>query len=286
MTFTIDLHSHSTASDGSLPPAEVAALAKDAGLRAWALTDHDNVDGQAEAAAAAARLGVEYVPGLEISAEFPRPGSMHILGYYIDHTDPEFLTMLEELKQNRRNRNPRIVARLQELGLDITMEEVQAKAGGPGAQVGRPHFAAALIEKGHAATTQEAFDMYLARGRPGYAEKRRLTPRESIELIHRAGGLAVLAHPFTLGRDEVELRRLIRQMRGWGLDGLEVHYPRHTPEQTALYLALADEFELAITGGSDFHGAAKPDIRLGSGYNNNLSLDYGLVEGLKARLRQ
>jgi len=284
MTSEIDLHSHSTASDGSLPPAEVAKLAHKTGLRAWALTDHDNVAGLAEAAEAAKGLGVEFIPGVELSAEFPRPGSMHMLGYFVDYNDEKFRDTLEELKQHRRNRNPRIVTKLQELGMDITMEEVQAKAGGPDAQVGRPHFAAVLIEKGYATTTQEVFDKYLARGRPGYAEKRRLTPKESIDLIHAAGGLAVLAHPFSLERDEPQLRQLIAELTEAGLDGLEVHYSKHDQEETRLYLDLAQEFDLAVTGGSDFHGGSKPDIQLGHGKDGNLDLGYELVEGLKARL--
>ena len=284
MTSEIDLHSHSTASDGSLPPTQVAALAALTGLKAWALTDHDNVDGLAEADKAAQQLGVEFVPGVELSAEYPRPGSMHMLGYFVDYNDDSFCKTLEELKQHRRNRNPRIIAKLQELGMNITMEEVQEKAGGPEAQVGRPHFAAVLIEKGYAETTQEVFDKYLARGRPGYAEKRRLTPKESIDLIHSAGGLAVLAHPFSLDREEAQLKELVAELDDHDLDGIEVYYSKHDQEETQLYLDLAAEFDLAVTGGSDFHGASKPDIELGHGKDGNLDLGYDLLERLKARL--
>ena len=284
MTSQIDLHSHSTASDGSLPPAQVAALAALTGLKAWALTDHDNVDGLAEADKAAQQLGVEFVPGVELSAEYPRPGSMHMLGYFVDYNDDSFCKTLEELKQHRRNRNPRIIAKLQELGMNITMEEVQEKAGGPEAQVGRPHFAAVLIEKGYATSTQEVFDKYLARGRPGYAEKRRLTPKESIDLIHSAGGLAVLAHPFSLDREEAQLKELVAELDDHDLDGIEVYYSKHDPQETQLYLDLAAEFDLAVTGGSDFHGGSKPDIELGHGKDGNLDLGYDLLEALKARL--
>lgn len=287
MRSQIDMHTHSIASDGTFTPAKVAQKVQEAGLKAWALTDHDNVNGIAEAAMASDELGLEFVPGIEISAEFPRPGWMHVLGYFVDYEDAEFLKALEDLQESRRDRNPRIIAKLNELGLAITMEEVQEEAGGPGAQVGRPHFAAVMVAKGLVSSTQEAFDNYLAKGKPAYAEKRRLSAKESVELILSAGGIPVLAHPFSLMKDDGEpLAQVLKELEGYGLMGVEAHYPLHDPEFTQRLLDLAQELDLIVTGGSDFHGATKPEIQLGSGREDNLVLEYGLLDGLKLKRPQ
>jgi predicted metal-dependent phosphoesterase TrpH len=191
----IDLHTHSSYSDGSLSPRQLVQLAKKQRLRAIALTDHDTVAGVEEALAAGKEFGVEVVPGVEISAQYP-PGTMHILGYYIHASNPELLGALKKLQQARAARNPKIIERLQALGLEITINEVLDLSAG---QVGRPHIARALVNKGYVSSIDEAFSRYLKKGAVAYAEKFRFPPAEAIGIIRRAGGIAVLAHPFTLG---------------------------------------------------------------------------------------
>ncbi len=276
----IDLHAHTTASDGSLTPAELVGLAAGIGLKAVAVTDHDNVDGLPEALAKGREIGLEVVPGVEISAEY-KPGTMHILGYLVDPEAAGLGPRLNELQEARRNRTPKIVAKLRELGLDITVEDIQAAAGG--LQVGRPHFAKVLQDKGYAASFNEAFDKYLGKGAPAYVDKFRFSPAEAVGLIHEAGGLAVLAHPFTLRQDDpAELEEMIVGLKNDGLDGLEVYYSEHTPEMTRLYLELAARHGLLPTGGSDFHGDNKNGISLGRG-RGDLAVPYELLAALKRK---
>lgn len=259
---TADLHAHTTASDGSFTPTELVEAARALGLSHLAVTDHDTTAGVAEAAEAARAAGIRLVPGVELSAEGP-PGKCHLLGLGIDPGHAGLTRKLAELSEARRTRNARIARRLQELGIPLTLEEVVAVAP-PGANVGRPHFAQALIGKGVVATVAEAFSRYLAEGAPAYLPKDVLTPEEAIRLIHAAGGLAFLAHPglVRLGSDET-LRGRITALRALGLDGVEVFYPLHTPEQVQELGEIARDLNLLVTGGSDFHGTAKPDIPLG-----------------------
>lgn len=279
----IDLHVHSTASDGSYSPEEVVRLAAARGLRAISLTDHDTIDGVAEAAAAGEALGVEVIPGVEISARFPG-GSMHILGYFVDYHSGLLDARLAVLKKSRADRNPRIVAKLNALGAKITMEQVEKISGG--GQVGRPHIARALLEHGYVRDIQEAFDRYLRNGGPAHVSKFRFPPDEAINMIREAQGIPVLSHPFTLGLGSAyALKNLLQDQKKLGLAGLEVYYPEHTPEQEARYLKLARELDLLITGGSDFHGANKPEVDLGQ-CPCQKNLTYPLVEALKAWRRQ
>lgn len=257
----VDLHVHSTASDGSLSPREVVAEARAQGLRAFALTDHDTIDGLPEALAAGAEMGLEVIPGIEISADH-EPGSMHILGYFIDHRDPSLDAQLGILKQVRADRNPQIVAKLQKLGLAITMAEVEQMSGG--GQVGRPHIAQVLLQKGYVASFPEAFDRYIGNHGPAYVNKFRFAPKDAIAMIRAAGGVAGLAHPFSLEySSEGHLRLILTQLRDWGLSALEVYYPEHSPDRQETYARLARELGLLMTGGSDYHGAIKPEVRLG-----------------------
>lgn len=276
----IDLHTHTSYSDGSLSPRQLVQLAKERGLRAIAVTDHDTVAGVDEAVAAGEELGVEVVPGVEISAQY-QPGTMHILGYYLDATNAVLHKALKKLQQARAARNPQIIERLQALGLEITTSEVLDLSGG---QVGRPHIAKALVHRGYVTSIDEAFSRYLKKGAVAYVEKFRLSPEEAITVIRKAGGLAALAHPFTLKIDKPgELIRLVRELRGMGLEGVEVFYPDHSKEITVLYQDIADKLGLICTGGSDFHGNLKDRSHLG---NTGLGreLDYDLLEGLKERL--
>lgn len=279
----IDLHTHSTASDGSFPPAEVVRQAQAGGLTAMALTDHDTVDGLPEAVAAGERLGVEVIPGVEISAQFPG-GTMHILGLFVDYRNGLLDQRLAVLKQARIDRNPQIIAKLNALGIPITMEQVNKISGG--GQVGRPHIARALMEMGAIRNLQEAFDKYLGWHKPAYVSKFRFSPDQALAMIREAKGVPVLAHPFTLGLGSAyALKNLLMELKGLGLAGLEAFYSEHTREQIALYLKLAQELDLLITGGSDYHGLNKPEISLGSMPCQD-RLTYPLVEALKAWRRR
>jgi len=279
----VDLHTHSTASDGTLGPADLVRLAWERGLQAVALTDHDTIDGLAEAVAAGAELGIEVIPGVEISARHPG-GSMHILGYFLDYQNARLSERLAVLKQARKDRNPQILAKLNALGIPLTMEQVERFSGG--GQIGRPHIARALFEAGYVRSLQEAFDLYLGNQGKAYVSKFRFPPEEALGMIRDAKGVPVLAHPFTLGlEDPALLREKLMSLKALGLAGVEVYYPEHSPEQEALCLSLARELGLLISGGSDFHGENKPEVELGR-IPCQSKLTYGLVEALKAWQQQ
>jgi predicted metal-dependent phosphoesterase TrpH len=242
----VDLHMHSTASDGSLPASEVVEAAARVGLAAIALTDHDTLAAVPEARKAGERLGVRVVPGVELSAH--DDGEVHLLGLHIARLD-QIEERLAGFREARRTRAQRIVQRLNELGLPVTMEGVLEHAG-TGA-IGRPHVARAIISLGRARDQREAFDRWLGFGRPAYVEKEYLAIRDAIALVHGAGGIAVLAHP---GASATRAR--LEELRALGLDGVEVRHPSHTAEDIARIGALADHFDLLPSGGSDWHGAS------------------------------
>ena len=275
----IDLHTHSTASDGSFSPTELVKLAKEMGLRALALTDHDTIEGLEEFIKTGKELDLETVPGTELSAYFEK-GTLHILGYFIDFHSPKLKDRLKKLQEARAERNPKIVKKLQALGIPITYEEVVAISGG--GQIGRPHFAKLLLQKGIVKTFDEAFERFLKKGAPAYVEKDKIFPRECLEIILEAGGIPVLAHPFTLHLENDALEAFVKQLKDWGLRGIEAYYTEHTPAQTAFYLKLAEKYGLCVTGGSDFHGDNKPHIALGKG-RGNLDIPYSLLEKIKVR---
>jgi len=259
---TLDLHTHTTASDGDHSPTQLVQHAQEVGLTTLAVTDHDTTAGVAEAQEAGRRLGVEIVPGIELSAEIDF-GQCHILGLLIDPANPTLNDRLREVIENRDKRNARIVEKMQrELGFDITLEEVEAESGGQ--VVARPHFAKVMLRKGYVTSMQQAFDEYLGKGAKAYVERDRLTPEECVTLIHGAGGVAILAHPNNLKRDEADTEAEILNLKSVGMDGIEARYNRHTPEDTARYLALAARHGLLTSGGSDFHGpTVKPTVYLG-----------------------
>jgi 3',5'-nucleoside bisphosphate phosphatase len=275
----IDLQAHSTASDGSLTPSEIVQLARKSGLRAVALTDHDTLDGLQEALNEGQVQGVEVIPGVEISAEF-KEGTMHILGYYVWDGRASLSQSLIKLQHARAERNPRMISKLNELGFKVSLEEVIGCAGG--GQVGRPHMARALLEKGYISNISEAFDLYLGKGKPAYEEKFRFPPDEAISMIRTAGGVPVLAHPFTLGLDDRGLDSLVTQLVLQGLEGIEVLSPEHATEQERFYRKLALDHNLVITGGTDFHGVNKPGIDLGKG-RGSFRVPYALLDPLKER---
>jgi len=258
----IDLHTHTTASDGTYTPEALVRHAQKEGLKILAITDHDSAAGVMEAVEAGEEYGVKVIPGVEISVVF-EPTEMHILGYGIDVNDPIFTDALTKLKENRERRNPKMLARLRELGFKITLEEVIAEAGGD--IVGRPHMARVLLKKGYVSSIDEAFQKYLGKGCPAYVPKEKLTPKQAINIIKKAGGLAFLAHPVYLEKTETELKLVLEELISYGLDGIEAYYTYHNEEQTRLYLELASKYNLLISGGSDFHGENKPEILIGRG---------------------
>lgn len=270
-------------------------MAKNRGLSAIALTDHDTVAGLAMFHDAGKKRGIETISGVEVSADFEK-GTMHILGLFVDSQNQEFRAFLKCLADGRKVRNPQIIHKLNELGMKITMREVETEAGmadnGPGSGaidkcVGRPHIAAVLIKKGYVKNKQEAFDKYLAKGKPAYVPRFVATPVESIRQIHNAEGLAILAHPFYLkAEDDDELESIITDLKKKGLDGMEVYYSTHTPEQRALAASIAQKLDLIVSGGSDFHGEegrSGQRVDMGTGINGTLNIPYEVLEALKAK---
>ena len=245
----VDLHIHSTASDGRLTPEEVVKEAAGRGLAVIALTDHDTVDGIVAALAAAQAFpSLEVIPGTEISTTVPR-GEVHMLGYFIDYASSELSIRLARMRNSRRERAQLMIAKLRALGVYIEWRRVQEIAGD--GVVGRPHLAQAMLEKGYIASFKEAFTRYIGRDGPAYAERNKLTPVAAVELIRQARGLPVLAHPFT---SVGNLEGLVSQLTAAGLVGIETYYKDYTPTQIGQLLSLANRYHLIATGGSDFHG--------------------------------
>jgi len=266
----IDLHTHTTASDGLLPPERLVALAKAAGVDLLGVADHDTTDAVDTAMAAGADLGVEVVPAVEINTDVGAT-EVHVLGYYIDHRQPWFQEFLARLRDGRVNRAARMVEKLNALGIPIAFERVRAMAAGA---VGRPHVARALIDAGAVKSTEEAFEKYIGRNGPAYVERMRVTPQEAVQVILRASGIPVLAHP-GWGVPEEMIPPLVQA----GLEGLEVYYPDHTPAMVARYLEIAAQHRLLVTGGTDFHGGdLATRVTIGSQY-----VPVEAVARLKAR---
>jgi len=273
----IDLHSHTTYSDGSHSPEEVVQFAHDAGVTALAITDHDTVEGLPEGIVASERVGIEIVPGIELSSRYEGRDT-HILGYFFDWQDPTLQARLTEQRASRDQRNPRVIEKLNQLGLDLTYEEVKAKAGA--GSVGRPHIAQILVDKGYVTSTKDAFDQYLADGASAYVERESPETSEAITWIREAGGVPVLAHPHWTKRKGPELVEMCSALKEAGLMGIEVFYSTHTKRQTSEYLELARKLDLLMTGGSDFHGDAKPGIYVGRG-KGDLKVTDKLLEPLR-----
>ncbi|MFA5307991.1 MAG: PHP domain-containing protein [Dehalococcoidales bacterium] len=244
----VDLHIHSTASDGKLAPEAIVSKAAALGLKVISLTDHDSIAGIAPALEALKKYpGLTLIPGVEISTDLP-DGEAHILGYFIDYTDPVFEQELLKFRESRTGRGRKMVEKLAALGIDIDWSRVQEIAG-DGA-IGRPHVARAMLEKGYIATFEEAFDKYIGHGAPAYVEREKMTPQEAVALIVRSRGLPVLAHPFTVKDPEA----MVRQLKPAGLVGIEVYYKDNTPERTVNTRQLAEKYGLIATGGTDYHG--------------------------------
>jgi predicted metal-dependent phosphoesterase TrpH len=271
----IDLHSHTNESDGTLSPAQLIEEAVGAGVTTLGITDHDTFKGYDQARPHAAAAGVELVCGIELSTKL-HGHSVHLLGYFLGDNDAsEFRAWVSGQQAARRDRNIRLVARLQELGFDITLAEAEARGRG---MTGRPHFAQIMVEKGYVSNLRQAFDDYLDESAKGYVF--RLEPQfaEGVERIRKAGGIASLAHPVRVKGD---VPALMPELSASGLNAIEAYHSDHTPQDTALYLGLAKRYGLRVTGGSDFHGAVKPGVTLGRGCNGNLQIPEDLVERLR-----
>lgn len=271
----VDLHVHTTASDGGLSPAETVKRASEEGLCAIAVTDHDTTAGLAEALEAGARHSVEVVPGVELSVDYEGEG-IHILGYFIDPESPVLRELLDWVVAERDERNEAIAAAMRAGGVPVTVEAIQARH--PGAVIGRPHFAQALAEHGAADSIPDAFARFLSRGMKYYRARTYIPMDRAFEAIRAAGGKAVFAHPFQYHYSEPELVALTRRLVDKGLAGVECVYSHYTPEQVRYLKDLAGYYGLCVTGGSDFHGAGKPEVELGG-----VVVPYELLEGLKTR---
>lgn len=282
----IDLHSHTDQSDGTFTPTELVDHALEIGLEALAITDHDNFEGYRQVREYAAERGLELVCGIEVSSrsEWQR-GSIHVLGYFPEGPAAGFCEWLEEIQVGREERNAKLAERLQEAGLDVTLEEAQAMGRN---MTGRPHFARVMMRKGYVGSIEEAFARYL--GENGSAHVPREEPKvsEVVGRIREAGGLPSLAHPVRLpfGRDLEMLDRVIGYLAGRGLSAVEIIHSDHTVQDTNAYQALARKYGLQVTGGSDFHGANKPNVHLGTGRNGNVQVPKSflldLVQSYKA----
>ena len=277
----IDLHLHTHYSDGSLTPAKVVDLAHQAGVTALAITDHDIVDGIPHALDAATPLGIEVIPGVELSSRFNEQ-ELHLLGYFFDWQDSTFRDHLAQQRRSRHARNPQTIERLNALGLGLSEEEVKAKARSD--SIGRPHIAQVLVDKGYVHDTREAFDRYLKEGAPAYVPRTLSDTRDVIAWIRNAGGVPVLAHPTWTRCQGEPLYRLCACLKEAGLSGLEVFYSSHNRRQTSRFLELAKRLDLLVTGGSDFHGAANPGIQVGRG-KGNLKVPDTLLDPLRRAAR-
>jgi predicted metal-dependent phosphoesterase TrpH len=277
----IDLHTHSTVSDGSDPPERIPELAAEAGCSAVALTDHDSLVGLVAARKRAAELDVTLIPGCEVSCRSVGKGGMHVLVYFVEDDDGPLSAELTHLRVDRHHRNIRLADKLASMGLPITYAEVVAEAGGEEG-IGRPHFASVLVKAGAVDSIQDAFDRFLANGRPGFVPKSRLEALDVARLATASGGVAVLAHPYSLELEGADLAALVGELAAAGFGGIEAIYGRYSPRQRQDLSNLARRFDLVATGGSDHHGTIKPDLTVGTGRGDLKVPDQVLID-LEAR---
>lgn len=277
----IDLHTHSTASDGTMSPRELARFAAENGLSAAALTDHDTVDGVREFCAECEKCAVEPVAGVEISTKYKT--ELHIVGLFVDIYDTQFTDKLRMLKNSRSERNTKMLHLLCDNGFDITENDIlKQKLGATLENTGRAHIARAMVEKGYVGSTQEAFEKYLMKGAKFYVSRKTCTPEEAIEMIKSAGGIAVLAHPCFISYERSELCELLKRLKAAGLDAMECYYSEHTEEFKDLCLELCSEYALLPSGGSDFHADNKPHVKMGK-VCGDMKVPYELLEKMKVQ---
>jgi 3',5'-nucleoside bisphosphate phosphatase len=280
----VDLHSHTNESDGTLTPADLISLAKRIGLSAIAITDHDTFAGYEKAKSVAGAAGLDLVRGIELNSILTlstdsHQRHVHILAYFPSGVPlPGFSTWLAEEQEDRRTRNRRLIQALQKRGIEISLEEVEARGR---SMAGRPHFARILVEKGYAGNSDDAFQRYIGETAPSYVERQSQSTEESIQIIRAGGGIPVVAHPVRLALPPEIERQVLQRLKDAGLLGLEVYHSEHPPHLQAHYLRLADELNLLPTGGSDFHGAVKPGVNLGTGMNHNIRVPRELLDRMR-----
>jgi predicted metal-dependent phosphoesterase TrpH len=278
----IDLHSHTTESDGTYSPEELVNAAQQAGLEALAITDHDTFAGYEHAKPIADALGLNLLCGIEISTALgnPKTKTVHLLGYFLNGgPSEEFRQWILKMQAARRDRNERLAVRLRSLGVDIHIEEVNAIGR---SMAGRPHFARLLVAKGYCTSIQDAFLKYLDESAPGYVDREEPSLEDAIRRVGEGRGISSLAHPIRLGkRNHREEESLIGEMAGYGLRAIEVYHSDQTAADSARYLDVARKYGLLVTGGSDFHGENKPSIQLGTGYRGNLNISKQVLDALR-----
>ena len=281
----IDLHTHSTASDGGDTPTLLVENAVRKGLSAIALTDHDTVSGLPEFLKAGENVSLKVIPGVELSSRGENR-ELHIVGLFIDHETPSLLSFLEKMRESRKKRNEEMLIRLNVIGFPLTWEELVNEAGGE--SIGRPHFAQALIRKGYFKTPRDVFEQCLKRGKRAYVPRELPSPAEAIKAIHEAGGVAIWAHPVSHnsgGSGRSHVRRCLKYLIPEGLDGMETYYSQFTPAQHDMVTELAEEYSLLASGGSDYHGKNIPDLALGTGMGD-LAVSDELLTALEARWKK
>lgn len=273
----IDLHSHTNQSDGTCSPAELVAIAASTGVTTLGITDHDTFAGFDQAREFAAAEGIELICGIELSTKL-YGHSVHLLGYFpcCGGTLADFREWVTDMQVSRRDRNRRLAAKLQEMGFHITLDEAEARGR---CMTGRPHFAQLMVEKGYVSNFRQAFDQYLDESASAYVYRREPTFAEGVERIRAAGGIASLAHPIRVRGD---VPALLPELCASGLNAIEAYHSDHTESDTNLYVGLAERHGLLVTGGSDFHGAVKPEVRLGTGCEGNLHIPESVVDRLRA----
>lgn len=277
----IDLHIHTTASDGEFSPEEIVKMSAENGIKTISITDHDTVSGVERAISEAKKQNIEVIPGIELNA-YVEKGQMHILGYYINYKDKRFQKEVLRIKTDRDKRNEKLIKEFNKKNINITMEDVKKYAVGE--IVGKPHFALALLNAGYITKREEAFSKYMNANPMNSIKRKVLTPKKAIEIIKDAGGVVVLAHPITLKLEDEQLEQKIRELKSYGLDGIECYNKLHTREDIIKMKKIAIKYNLLITAGSDFHGPmTNPNVELGKGKDNNMydvhKLD--IVEKLK-----
>ncbi len=279
---TIDLHTHSLHSDGAQTPADVVRTAKAAGLSAIALTDHDSIAGVREAMETGKALGVEVIPGVELSAQSDT--ELHILGYFVDIENKRLQEAMAYALRVRDERQEETCRKLNEQGFQITMDELRAEAHG-NPVLCRAHFAQIMVRKGYAESVKDAFNRYLSVGCYAYSNRQALTGPEAVSLIHEAGGIAVAAHLHLIKMPDEPLKEYLKSLIPYGLDGVEGYYTDYTPDMENRYRAMAKELGLVLSGGTDYHGANKPHIAIGKG-RGELEIPYSVLDGLRQRHRE
>ncbi len=278
----IDLHTHSKMSDGSMPPEELVLHASEKNVAAIALTDHDTFNGLDAAEKQAKICGVELVPGVEVSTSTESVPQIHILGLYIDRHNKDMLDTFDMMQVERERTHIKYLETLALHGFPITQEEIDKLD--PRGGIGRAHYAKVMMQHGWVSSVNEAFRKYLGVGMSCYIKRKDITPERAIELIHGAGGLAFMAHPHQTKLSYDEIFDLIKHLRDCGLDGIEGYYSEYTPEMHKIFMGMAEDLGIIVSGGSDFHAQMKPHIEIGSGISGNLHVPYSVLETIKSKL--